>query len=454
MAACAAVGIKEFEMPDLLVLKDVRLKSLRAAVAFPLPGRGGRPRGSLVRRAAWALLFLLGLITPSLAQQRTVVTLDSAETQALRRHPRLRQSAQEIEEQRALKRGSFSPTNPDFLFSSPTGYQWARGVVQTIDLPNVYRQQARQARAGIALAERGLDVSRAAVRRDVRLAYLGLQFADARLRQLTYQDSLFQGLQTATNRLFAAGEVTSLQRISTEAEARQVRNELDQALVDRRQAQRRLGLLLGRPEADLAADADLRQTGPALARTGTELLAALPAQDSLALAQNPTLAYAAQNVRLSQSGIGLVRARRTPALTLGYQNQGLNDSPTRYRFQYGLSVPIWFWTYRAQLQAATARARVAQAQSQVQRLDLDNQYQQALADTRKYAASLAYYEQTGLPQSTAIISQSQRLFRAGEISYLVLIQSLNQAFTIQNAYLTTIRNYRQAIVELTYLRGQ
>ena len=117
-------------------------------------------------------------------------------------------------------------------------------------------------------------------------------------------------------------------------------------------------------------------------------------------------------------------------------------------------MPLYLWTYRAQLQAATARANAAQAQLQAQRLDLSSQYQQALADTRKFAASLDYYEQTGLPQATAIISQSQRLFRAGEISYLVLFQSLNQAFAIQNAYLATIRDYRQALIELNYLRGQ
>ena len=421
----------------------------RAAPALPLHGRGGRG----VRSAVCAVVLFLTGIAPSLAQ-RTVITLDSAEQQALRRHPRLRQSAEEIAEQRALKRGSFSPANPDFLFSAPTGERWAPGVVQTIDLPTVYRRQAQQARAGLALAERGLDVNRATVRRDARQAYLLLQVSEAQVRQLTYQDSLFQVLQTATNRLFTAGEVTSLQRISTEAEARQVRNQLEQARVDQRAAQRRLGLLLGRPEADLTAETDLRQTGPALARTGAELLGTLPSQDSVAVAASPTLAYYGQNVALSQSGISLVRARRTPALTVGYQNQAYANSALRYRFQFGVSVPIYFWTYRAQLQAATARSRAAQAQLQVQRLDLGTQYQQALADTRKFAASLAYYEQTGLPQATAIISQSQRLFRAGEISYLVLIQSLNQAFTIQNSYLTTIRDYRQALVELSYLRGQ
>ena len=399
------------------------------------------------------LALLLGL-APGVARAQTAIRLDSAEARTLRRHPRLRQSAQEIAEQRALRRGSFSLRNPDFLFSAPTGYQWAAGVVQTVDFPTVYQRQAQAAEAGITLAERGRDVSRAAVKRDVRTAYLSLQFAEAQFRQLTYQDSLFRALQLATDRLFKAGEVTSLQRVSTEAEARQVRNELDQAAVDLRVAKRRLGLLLGQPDGNFSAGTDLRQTGPELARTGNAVLAGLPLEDSAVVAQNPTLAYATQNVELSQSGIGLVRARRTPALTLGYQNQGLNDSPARYRFQLGVSVPLYFWTYRSQLQAATARTGAAQAQVQTQLLELSTQYQQRLSDTRKYAGSLAYYEQTGLPQSTAIISQSQRLFRAGEISYLVLIQSFNQAFTIQNTYLTTIRNYRQALIELNYLRGE
>ncbi|WP_331060918.1 TolC family protein [Hymenobacter sp.] len=406
---------------------------------------------------SWPAL-LLGLLLFSgsgpARGQSTVIGLDSAEARALRRHPRLRQAEQEIAEQRALKRGSFAPANPDFLFSAPTGERWAPGVVQTIDFPNVYRRQRQVAQAGIVLAERNREVSRASVLRDARLAYLNLQFAEAQVRQLTYQDSLFRALRVATERLFAAGEVTSLQRISTDAEARQVTVQLQQATEDRRASQRRLALLLGQPTAELTTSTDLRQTGPALAQAGTALLSSLPAADSSALVRSPTLAAATQSVALSQSGISLVRARRTPALTVGYQNQAFENSVIRYRFQFGVSVPVWFWTYRAQLQAATARSQAAGYQLQIQRLELSTQYQQALADTRKFSTSLAYYEQTGVPQSRAIINQSQRLFRAGEISYLVLIQSLNQAFAIQNTYLTTIRDYREALVELTYLRGE
>ena len=408
-----------------------------------------------MKRAPLGLLVLL-LLGPGreTARAQTTISLDSAESLTLRRHPRLWQSDREIEEQRALKRGSFAPANPDFLFSAPTGAMWAPGVVQTIDLPNVYRRQRQVAQAGITLAERNREVSRASVLRDTRLAYLSLQFAEAQVRQLTYQDSLFRALRVATERLFAAGEVTSLQRISTDAEARQVTVQLQQATEDRRAAQRRLGLLLGQPMAALATSTDLRRSGPELAQTGGALLGSLPTEDSTALVRSPTLAAATQNVVLSQSGIGLVRARRTPALTVGYQNQAFENSALRYRFQFGLSLPIWFWTYRSQLQAATARSQAARYQLQAQRLELGAQYQQALADTRKFSASLGYYEQTGLPQSRAIISQSQRLFRAGEVSYLQLILSLNQAFAIQNTYLTTIRGYRQALIDFNYLRGE
>ncbi|QIX60598.1 TolC family protein [Hymenobacter lutimineralis] len=402
----------------------------------------------------WLLTLVMLALCSGAARAQTVISLDSAEARTLRRHPRLRQSAQEIEEQRALRRGAFAPANPDFLFSAPTGEMWAPGVVQTLDLPNVYRRQRQVAEAGISLAERNRDVSRASVLRDTRLAYLSLQFAEAQVRQLTYQDSLFRGLRLATERLFTAGEVTSLQRISTDAEARQVTVLLQQATADRQAAQRRLGLLLGSPTEPLATSTDLSRTGAELAQTAPALLGGLPTNDSTALAGSPALAAAAQNVTLSQSGISLVRARRTPALTVGYQNQAFENSALRYRFQFGVSLPIWFWTYRSQLQAATARARAASYQLQTQQLELSTQYAQALADTRKFAASLAYYEQTGLPQSRAIISQSQRLFRAGEASYLQLILSLNQAFAIQNTYLTTIRDYRQAVVELNYLRGE
>ena len=69
-------------------------------ILHSLPSRGARC-------AVCAVLLLL-VFSVSAGAQQLIVRPDSAEVQALRRHPRLRQSTQEIEEQRALKRGSVS----------------------------------------------------------------------------------------------------------------------------------------------------------------------------------------------------------------------------------------------------------------------------------------------------------------------------------------------------------
>ena len=84
-----------------------------------------------IKRVAPRLLVLLGLM-PETARAQTAIRLDIADARTLRRHPRLRQSDREIEEQRALKRGPFAPANPDFLFSALTGARWAPGVVRAL----------------------------------------------------------------------------------------------------------------------------------------------------------------------------------------------------------------------------------------------------------------------------------------------------------------------------------
>ncbi|QNP51219.1 TolC family protein [Hymenobacter qilianensis] len=148
---------------------------------------------------------------------------------------------------------------------SPTGAFYTLGAQQTFEFPTVYTRQAQVGRAQVTLAQRNQQISRNTVQREVRLSYLALQIAEAQQRQLASQDSLLRTLAAASERLYNAGEVDYLQRVSTEAESRQAANRLQQATADRRAAQARLGLLLGQPTAELA-------TGPDLMALGTVVL--------------------------------------------------------------------------------------------------------------------------------------------------------------------------------------
>ena len=387
------------------------------------------------------------LTLPARAQQ--VLSLDSALAGALRVSPALRQAGAEQREQEALRRGAFSLINPGVIAESPTGEFYTLGVQQTFEFPTVYSRQAQLGRAQVNLAQRNQQVSRNTVQREVRLSYLALQIAEAQQRQLASQDSLLRTLAAASERLYKAGEVDYLQRVSTEAESRQAANRLQQAAADRRAAQNRLSLLLGRPTTELTTGADLTALGTLVLPPGNA-----PTADSAQLQANPQLAFALQNIEVSKLNLRLARARALPGVVLGYQNQGERDSPVKNRFQAGLSLPLYFWNYRSQIRAADARLQASLAQRAATGLEVNREYQQALADVAKFEASLRYFQQTGLPQSKTIVSTAQRLFKAGEVSYYLFVQSVNQAFQIRADYLDAVRGYQEALIQLNFLRGQ
>ncbi len=388
------------------------------------------------------------------------LSLDSAVAGALRVAPAVRQATEGVREQAALRRASFSLVNPGVIVENPGNGFFAVGGQQTFEFPTVYARQGRLARGQVALAEQYGALARHTVRRDTRLAYLDLQLAEARLRQLQTQDSLTRALAATSERLYAAGEVNALQRLSTGAEARQATNRVRQAAADRTTAQRRLALLLNRADAaTLTTGTNLTQPAATpladtLRLTALDGAYGIDGIDTAALGQVPALALAARAVTVAELSRRLTRARALPGITVGYLNQGERGAPFGARLQGGLSLPLYFWQYRAQNRAAEARLRAAEAGRATTLLDTRRELVQAVADARKLAATLRYYAQTGLPQAATIARTAQRLFGAGDVSYYVLIQSLQQAAQIRADYLDAVRGYRQALIQLDFLQGQ
>jgi outer membrane protein, heavy metal efflux system len=409
-----------------------------------------------MRSAAWLLSGLL-LLTSAVARGQTpaatALSLDSAVAEAVRVSPTVRQGTEEAREAAALRRASFSLINPGLIVENPTGNFYTVGAQQTFEFPTVYGRQAHLSQAQAALAEQSRDIGHNVVRRDARQAYLALAVADARVRLLLQQDSLLRRLATAAERLRAAGQIDALQTMSLTAESRQATNRVVQAQADQRAASQRLALLLNRTnKSPLRVALDL--TRPATTSLSDTLSLPDASGDTAALAQSPTLVVAAGAVGVAALNRRLTRARALPGLTVGFLNQGPREAPVATRWQGGLSLPLYFWQYRAQNRAAEARLRAAQAGQAATALAARRELTQAVAQVRKFAASLRYFTAFGLPQAAAIQSAAQRLFTAGEVDYLLLTQSLRQAAEIRADYLDAVRGYREALIEVDFLLGR
>lgn len=391
------------------------------------------------------IVFLFIVIAFS-SKGQVSVTLDTAIANALRTHPQVQFSRQETEQQKALKRGSFNLENPSLGMEAPYGKKFEVALQQNFQNPVIYIQQAKLGQENILLSEQNQQVTKWQLIRNVRIAYLNLQYAEIRAKQFTYQDSIFRNLSVAAERRYNAGDAGLLEKVSAETKSKEIENLLKQTNADLQNAQLQLQLITG------LKDGNIRSNNELIKSTVT-----IPVEirlDSSVITQSPLLNYFEQNTLVNKQNLRLQKSKILPGLSIGYLNQVGSDQPTNFRIRYGITLPLWFWNYSSQIKAANYQYQMSQSQYAIAQKTYSSGYMQALNDFSKYTGSLNYYEQTGLKQAETIISTSKRSYDAGEISYIIYMQSLNQAFEIKLSYIETIRDYNQSIIELNYLKGQ
>lgn len=373
------------------------------------------------------------------------LTLDSAIASALRTHPQIQFSQQEIEQQKALKKGSFNLENPGIGTEAPYGQKFEISIQQNFQNPVIYFQQSKVGKQNISLAEKGLSLSKIGLIREVKTAYLNLQFAETTVKQLTYQDSIFNNLYLASEKRFNVGDADFLEKISAEAKSKEIHNLLVQAQADLQNVQLQLQILTGIAEKNIV-------TSQILEKENVNFTA-LFLGDTSVFKTNPFIQYYQQNSLVSKQNLQLQKTKLLPGFSVGYLNQ-VGEQPTYYRFRFGITIPLWFWTYNSQIKSAKYQYQMANSQYLLAQKNISSEYQKALTDYKKYFESLNYYELTGMKQAEIIINTATRSFQVGEINYIVYMQSLNQAFETKISYLETIRNYNQSIIQINYLNGQ
>ncbi len=374
------------------------------------------------------------------------LSLDSAIASAFRTHPQVQFSQQEVEQQKALKAGSFNLDNLSVGMEAPYGKMFEIAVQQNFQNPFIYIQQNKLGKQNVLLSEQKQMLTKWQLMRDVRTLYLNMQFAEMHVKQLSYQDSIFRKLSFAVERRFIAGDAGLLEKVSAETKSKEIENYFIQAKTDLQNAQRQLQLITGLNDNIISSSGEITKTA---INFPIEI-----GLDSTSIPLSPLLKYYEQNTLVNKQNLQLQKIRLLPGFSIGYLNQVGPEQPTPFRWRYGITLPLWFWTYSSQINAAKYQYQMSQSQYAIAQKTYSSEYMKALSDFSKYSSSLNYYEQTGMKQAETIINTAQRSYGAGEISYITFMQSLNQAFEIKLGYMDVLRNYNQSIIELNYLKGQ
>lgn len=326
-------------------------------------------------------------------------------------------------------------------------------VKQSFSFPTVYSKQRNLAEQQTQNAEFLLSKTENELRKEIRLAWLGLAFTNEKMKVLQFQDSLNSEFLNAATIRYEVEESTLLEKMAAETRKMEIENQLNQLSVNRSIYNIRLRALLN--------DSTYRSYNP----TDFIVSKSVIKKENSDITNNPDLHILNQQVTLAQAEQSLCKAKVLPDFSIGYFNQsmigmqlpdgGIATGSNRFSgAQLGISVPLFYGSYKAKIKSSKLKTEIASVNSEYYQKVLLGQYEQQMNQVLKLSSSLDYYENQALKQTELMISTAQKSYLSGAINYTQYFQSINPAIEIKINYLNTLKNYQEALIIVEYLVGQ
>lgn len=372
------------------------------------------------------------------AQQAPTPGLDAYIQAALQNHPAVKAAEQQVKIQQSIKTGAFNPPPLDILMQAPTGKDYRPSVLQTLDFPLVYTQQAKAAKAQTGWAEAQKKATEAVLVKSVKEAYAQYLYASQKHRLLLVQDSLYTLLKQAAVKRYESGDINALERMNVEVSCDMLHNEMLSAEALVKSAKLQLQYLTGYDSIPDTKNNLIKEDYSPIVLSGETRV-------------HPVVKSYEQQIFSGKAELNAARWRMAPGLSFGYFNQGDGQVDDAYKWQFGVRVPLLFWGYTAKIKEAKAKVHKSESEKEMAQLQINAQYAEAGSQFITAQKTITYYETTGLRQAEEMIRVAQQTMQAGEISFSSYVFSIERAFRIKLGHLDALRQYNFSVYQLEYL---
>jgi len=323
-------------------------------------------------------------------------------------------------------------------------------ISQTIPFPTVFSANAALGNEKIKSSQIQVMVVQNELVFQVKTLYTNLQYLYSKEKLLLEQDSINMGFVKSAILKYKTGEGNLLAKVTAETQLKDIQNLLAQNQSDIEIYTSKLQILLSSGNEIQIADRQLKESrNPLLA-------------DSIALNENPNLAYLRQQVNVAAKLQRVELAKALPDLTLGYFNQSLTGihnnvlygNDKRFQgFQVGLAVPIFYRSYSAKGKAAEIGKDLAQNELYLQKQGIVGHYQQAIKEYAKHSARHDYFQSSAMTNAAQLLKNSTIAYQHGEIGYSEYLINLKQVNTIKENRLLALLEVNQSINQIEFLTG-
>ncbi len=266
------------------------------------------------------------------------------------------------------------------------------------------------------------------VRRNTREAFYRLVLARAESERLVRVVKLAQRLKQIAQERFEAGAVAQLEVIQADLEVSRAQAALQGAQQKEKVALSQLNALLNEPAS----------TPWGLAGSLEDLLPAvsLPELTERAYASNAEIQHLAQERKVEQSRLGLLKAERIPNLDvqLGTDFNSPRDFAVGPRSALSIMLPI-FARNQGQIAQSFANQRVLEAETAATKRSVAGRVEAAYLDLNAQQTQVEIYRQTLLPAARHLESMAEESYRAGKANILVVLDAQRNVQDVERSYL-------------------
>ena len=406
----------------------------------------------LKRVPVFALVCLLSMVQASWGAEARPYSLKDLEELALKVHPGLKKSADEVRKSEAELRIAKQYPNPEVegtvsrqkeVPGPETGTGYTVALSQTLEWPGRRTKRQEAARFGIEAAGKTLDNEHLTVKARLREIFYRL-LADEHFVKIAQENlATAKNLLDLVEKRVRLGESRQLELLKAQVEFHTLEREFQKAKTLQAGDRQVLDQFL------------LGQLGPdfTLAGNFATLEGAVPLKRwrEAALTAHPLLSAQEAAIRQADSTLGAERQAWVPDVTVKvFHNRDIDLSATGG----GISVPLPLWNRKGG-EVAKAAAAKSQARHELaltrQELETKLATQYSLYETAR--RQVESFQKHILPQAGESLRLAQFSYQHGEINLLELLDARRVYRTTEQDYFKALLDYWLARVELWRIAG-
>jgi cobalt-zinc-cadmium efflux system outer membrane protein len=284
------------------------------------------------------------------------------------------------------------------------------------------------------------------VRMNTRQAFYGLAFARAETQRLGEVVKLAQRLREIAEERYQAGAVAQLEVIQADLEVSRAQADYNVAQQREKVSLSQLNVLLNElPTRAWELSGSLEDTLPEVR---------MEELTERAYASNYELQHLAQELRVEESRLKLVRAERIPNLDLefGTDFNAPHDYTAAARGGLTVIVPL-FYRNQGEIAQSIANRRVLEAETIAMKRAVAGRVEAGYFDLRAQQSQVDTYRQKLVPAARQLESMAEESYRAGKTNILSVIDAQRNVQEVERSYLESLAGLQNTFATLEQTVG-